>query len=163
MAVTQEFLNPTAGWLEGVYVFPLPEGAAVDAMRLQVGERVIEGQIREREEARRTYQQAQQTGKKASLLEQERPNVFTISVANIGPAEAVVVDIEYQEVVRYDQGEFRLRFPMVVGPRYIPGDRPDCRRARHRLGQQHDGGPRRRANHAARAPPVRGAPSTRCA
>jgi Ca-activated chloride channel family protein len=121
VAVTQEFLNPTAGWLEGVYVFPLPEGAAVDAMRLQVGARVIEGQIREREEARQAYRQAQQTGRKASLLEQERPNVFTISVANVGPGEAVVVDIEYQEVVRYDQGEFRVRFPMVVGPRYIPG------------------------------------------
>jgi len=121
VAVTQEFHNPSAEWLEGVYVFPLPEGAAVDVMRLRVGTRVIEGQIREREEARQTYQQAQQAGKKASLLEQERPNIFTISVANVGPAEAVVVDIEYQEVVRYDQGEFRLRFPMVVGPRYVPG------------------------------------------
>jgi Ca-activated chloride channel family protein len=121
VAVTQEFLNPTAEWLEGVYIFPLPDGAAVDTMRLQVGSRMIEGQIREREEARRTYQQAQQTGKKASLLEQERPNVFTMSVANVGPGETVVVDIEYQEVVPYDQGEFRLRFPMVVGPRYIPG------------------------------------------
>src|SRR5262245_11555644 len=124
VAVTQEFLNPTAGWLEGVYVFPLPEGAAVDAMRLQVGARVIEGQIREREEARQTYRQAQQSGKKASLLEQDRPNVFTMSVANVGPSEAVVVDIEYQEVVRYDRGEFRVRFPMVVGPRYIPGTTP---------------------------------------
>jgi Ca-activated chloride channel family protein len=121
VAVTQEFLNPSAEWLEGVYVFPLPEGAAVDAMRLQVGARVIEGQIREREEARQTYQQAQQAGQKASLLEQERPNIFTMSVANVGPSETVIVDIEYQEVVRYDQGEFRLRFPMVVGPRYIPG------------------------------------------
>jgi Ca-activated chloride channel family protein len=121
VAVTQEFLNPTTEWLEGVYVFPLPEGAAVDTMRLQVAGRVIEGQIREREEARQTYQQAQQTGMKASLLEQERPNIFTMSVANVGPSETVVVDIEYQEVVRYDQGEFRLRFPMVVGPRYIPG------------------------------------------
>ena len=121
VAVTQEFLNPTAEWLEGVYVFPLPEGAAVDTMRLQVGERVIEGQIREREQARQTYQQAQQSGQKASLVEQERPNIFTMSVANLGPGETVVVDIEYQEVVHYDQGEFRLRFPMVVGPRYIPG------------------------------------------
>jgi Ca-activated chloride channel homolog len=124
VAVTQEFLNPTAEWLEGVYVFPLPEGAAVDAMRLKVGERVIEGQIREREEARQRYQQARESGKKASLLEQERPNIFTMSVANLGPGETAVVDIEYQEVVRYDQGEFRLRFPMVVGPRYIPGSDP---------------------------------------
>src|SRR5262245_9945121 len=119
--VTQEFHNPSTEWLEGVYVLPLPEGAAVDAMHLQVGDRVIEGQVREREEARQTYQQAQQAGKKASLLEQERPNIFTISVANVGPGEAVVVNLEYQEVVRYDQGTFRLRFPMVVGPRYIPG------------------------------------------
>jgi Ca-activated chloride channel family protein len=124
VAVTQEFRNPSAQWLEGIYVFPLPEGAAVDAMRLEVGGRVLEGQIREREEARRTYQQARETGQKASLLEQERPNVFTMSVANLGPGETAVVDIEYQEVVRYDQGEFRLRFPMVVGPRYIPGTEP---------------------------------------
>jgi Ca-activated chloride channel homolog len=122
VAVTQEFHNPTSEWLEGVYVFPLPETAAVDAMRLQVGTRVIEGQIREREEARQTYRQAQQAGKKTSLVEQERPNIFTMSVANIGPGEAVVIDLEYQEVVRYDQGAFRLRFPMVVGPRYISGD-----------------------------------------
>ncbi len=121
VAVTQEFRNPTANWLEGVYVFPLPEGAAVDVMRLQVGERVLEGQIQEREAARQVYQEAKQSGKKASLLEQERPNIFTASVANIGPGETVLIDIEYQEVVRYDQGEFRLRFPMVVGPRYIPG------------------------------------------
>ena len=156
VAVTQEFLNPTAGWLEGVYVFPLPEGAAVDAMRLQVGARVIEGQIREREEARQVYHQAQQAGKKASLLEQERPNIFTISVANVGPGEAVVVDIEYQEVVRYDQGEFRLRFPMVVGPRYIPGTDPVPGTPGHGLGRQHDRGSRRRADHAAGAPSGRG-------
>ena len=119
--VTQTFRNPSARWLEGIYVFPLPEGAAVDALRLHVGERVIEGLIKEREEARKTYQQAQAAGRKASLLEQERPNIFTTSVANIGPGEDVAVTIQYQELIRYDQGEFRLRFPMVVGPRYIPG------------------------------------------
>src|SRR5436309_6857425 len=119
--VTQAFHNPTAQWLEGIYAFPLPEGAAVDALRLHVGERIIEGQIRERDEARQTYTQAKAAGKTASLLEQERPNIFTTSVANIGPGEEVAVTIQYQELVRYDQGEFRLRFPMVVGPRYIPG------------------------------------------
>ncbi len=121
VAVTQQFQNPTALWLEGIYVFPLPEGAAVDTLYLRVGERVIEGQIREREEALQTYVQARQEGRKASLLEQERPNIFTVSVANIGPRESVEVVIEYQEVVHYDSGEFRLRFPMVVGPRYVPG------------------------------------------
>jgi Ca-activated chloride channel family protein len=122
--VTQAFHNPGTQWLEGIYVFPLPEGVAVDALRLHVGERVIEGQLREREEARQTYRQARAAGQKTSLLEQERANVFTTSVANIGPGEEVAVTIQYQELVRYDQGEFRLRFPLVVGPRYIPGTAP---------------------------------------
>jgi Ca-activated chloride channel homolog len=121
VAVTQQFENPTAQWMEGIYVFPLPEGAAVDTLYLRIGERVIQGQIQEREEAKQTYAQARQEGRKASLLEQERPNIFTVSVANIGPRESVEVVIEYQELVHYDSGEFRLRFPMVVGPRYIPG------------------------------------------
>jgi Ca-activated chloride channel family protein len=119
--VAQTFRNPTARWLEAVYVFPLPDGAAVDALRMRIGERLVEGEIRERAEARQAYQAAQAAGRKASLVEQERPNVFTTSVANVGPGEAVEVRIEYQEIVRYDQGDFRLRFPTVVGPRYIPG------------------------------------------
>jgi Ca-activated chloride channel homolog len=119
--VAQQFANPTEEWLEAIYVFPLPESAAVDTLLVRVGPRVIEGRIREREEARQTYQQAKQEGKKASLLEQERPNIFTVSVANIGPGEQVEVILQYQELLRYDGGEFRLRFPMVVGPRYIPG------------------------------------------
>ena len=119
--VVQRFANPTEEWVEGVYVFPLPERAAVDTLRMVIGERVIEGQIREREEARKTYEKAKREGKKASLLEQERPNIFTISVAQIGPSEEVRIELEYQEDLRYDQGRFSLRFPMVVGPRYIPG------------------------------------------
>jgi Ca-activated chloride channel family protein len=119
--VAQRFHNPTASWLEGIYVFPLPQGAAVDTLYLRVGERVVQGQVREREEAKQAYVQARQEGRKASILEQERPNVFTVSVANIGPGEEVSVVFHYQELVHYDSGEFRLRFPMVVGPRYIPG------------------------------------------
>jgi len=119
--VRQSFHNPGDEWLEGVYVFPLPQKAAVYAMRLEIGERVIEGQIREREAARKVYQQAKKEGRKASLVEQERPNVFTTSVANIGPGEEVAVRISYQQVLEYDSGRFELRFPMVVGPRYIPG------------------------------------------
>jgi Ca-activated chloride channel family protein len=121
VVVTQRFANPTEEWREGVYVFPLPEQAAVDAMRMRVGERVIEGQIKERQQAQQTYQAAKREGKKASLLEQERPNIFSLSVANLGPKEEVEVELEYQEILRYDQGQFRLRFPLVVGPRYIPG------------------------------------------
>lgn len=122
--VRQEFSNPSqkkGEWLEGVYVFPLPETAAVDHLRMHIGERIIEGQIKERGEAKKVYEKAKQEGKRTSLVEQERPNVFTTSVANIGPGERIVVEIEYQETIRYDQGIFQLRFPMVVGQRYIPG------------------------------------------
>ncbi len=119
--VAQRFVNPTGLWQEGVYVFPLPAGAAVDHLDLRIGERRIEGRIRERGEARAAYEQAKTEGRKAALFEQERPNVFTTSVAHIGPGEEIVVTIEYQEALHYDAGTFRLRFPMVVAPRYIPG------------------------------------------
>ena len=122
--VRQEFTNPSqkkGDWLEGIYVFPLPETAAVDHLRMTVGERIIEGQIKERGEAKHVYDRAKQEGKRASLVEQERPNIFTTSVANIGPGEHITVEIEYQETVRYDNGQFQLRFPMAVGQRYIPG------------------------------------------
>jgi Ca-activated chloride channel family protein len=119
--VTQRFANPTADWQEGVYVFPLPEKSAVDHLDLRIGERRVEGLIRERDEARAVYEQAKQEGRKATLVEQERPNMFTTSVAHIGPGEEIAVTIEYQEALRYDAGSYRLRFPMVVAPRYIPG------------------------------------------
>lgn len=122
--VSQEFLNPSLekdAWAEGIYVFPLPETAAVDHLRMKIGERIIEGQIKEKAEAKKVYEQAKQEGKRTSLVEQERPNIFTTSVANIGPGERITVEIEYQETIRYDQGAFSFRFPMVVGPRYIPG------------------------------------------
>ena len=119
--VRQHFRNATDGWVEGVYVFPLPETAAVDHLLMRVGERTIEGQIREREQAKAEYQQARAEGRKASLVEQERPNIFTTSVANLGPGEELVVEIEFQQTLSFDEGEVRLRFPLVVGPRYIPG------------------------------------------
>jgi Ca-activated chloride channel family protein len=119
--VIQEFENPGDEWLEGVYVFPLPEDAAVSHLTMDVGDRVIEGVIKEREEAKKVYSQAKKEGKKASLLEQERPNIFMMSLANIGPHEVIKVELEYQQTVRLDNGLFSLRFPTVVGPRYIPG------------------------------------------
>ena len=119
--VVQTFRNPSGEWVEGVYVFPLPERSAVDTLRMVIGERVIEAQIQEKQKARQTYEKAKKAGKKASLLEQERPNIFTMSVAHIGPHEQVQVELEYQEDIRYQAGRFDLRFPMVVGPRYIPG------------------------------------------
>lgn len=119
--VLQHFQNPGEDWVEGIYLFPLPETAAVDHMRLRVGERIIEGVIKEKEEAKRVYNKAKRSGKRASLLTQERPNMFTVVVANIGPHETVQVEIEYQQAVYLDQGEFSVRFPMTVTPRYIPG------------------------------------------
>ena len=119
--VNQQFTNPGTEWAEGVYVFPLPESAAVDHLRIIIGERHIEGMIQERDLAKKTYASAKKQGHRASLLEQERPNMFTASVANIGPGETIAIEIEYQETLRFDQGRFSLRFPLVVGPRYIPG------------------------------------------
>jgi Ca-activated chloride channel homolog len=121
VSVTQSFTNTSENWQEGIYVFPLPENAAVDQMRLKIGERIIEGQIKEKQAAKKIYQQAKKQGKQAALTEQERPNIFTTSVANIAPHETINVEIEYQQIVNYDNGVFSLRFPMVVGPRYIPG------------------------------------------
>lgn len=121
VAVRQEFRNEGSEWVEGVYVFPLPDKAAVDRMRLHIGERYIEGEIREKEQAKKEYQQARDQGKKASLVEQQRANLFTTSVANIAPGERVVVEIEYLEDLRYDGGTFSLRFPMTLTPRFIPG------------------------------------------
>ncbi|MDH3751267.1 MAG: VIT domain-containing protein, partial [Gammaproteobacteria bacterium] len=121
VSVMQEFRNGGSEWVEGIYVFPLPAEAAVDHMRLYVGDRFIEGEIREKEQARKEYEQAKQQGKKTSLVEQQRANLFTTSVANIGPGETVIVEIEYLEDIRYDDGTFSLRFPMTLTPRYIPG------------------------------------------
>ena len=118
--VTQRFTNPAEGWAEGIYVFPLPDTAAVDTLKMQIGDRFIEGDIKERKEARQIYETAKAEGKKVSLIEQQRPNVFTNSIANIGPHETVVVQIEYQEALRFDQGRFKLRVPLVVAPRYSP-------------------------------------------
>lgn len=118
--VTQRFENPAEGWVEGIYVFPLPEESAVDTLKMRVGDRLIEGVIKPREEARRVYEKARKEGRKAALLEQQRDNLFTNNVANIGPGETVIVEIEYQQSVRQSKGEFSLRFPMVVAPRYSP-------------------------------------------
>jgi len=118
--VTQHFYNPTNGWIEGVYVFPLPEKAGVDTLKMVVGDRVIIGEIKERQQAKQLFEQAKAEGKKAALMEQERPNIFTNSIANIGPGETVVVQLEYQQTVPQSGNQFSLRVPLVVAPRYNP-------------------------------------------
>jgi len=118
--VTQVFHNPTDGYVEAVYVYPLPEGGAVDTLKMVIGDRVVVGEIHDRDKARAAYEQAKAAGQKTALMEQERPNIFTNAVANIGPGETVVVQVEYQEPVHQSGGLFSLRVPLVVAPRYSP-------------------------------------------
>ena len=119
--VTQQFENTAPQRIEAVYTFPLPENAAVDDMTIQIGTRTVRGVVRKREEARAIYEQAKQTGHVAALLDQERPNIFTQSVANIFPGEQVTVSISYLQSLEYENGAYQFVFPMVVAPRYIPG------------------------------------------
>lgn len=118
--LSQTFKNPSSEFVEGIYVFPLPDKAAVDRLRIVVGGRFIEGQIKEKKQAKQIYETAKREGKKASLVEQERPNVFTASVANIGPNESVSIQIEYQDSADIKNGVASLVFPMTVAPRYSP-------------------------------------------
>ncbi|OGC14290.1 hypothetical protein A2290_04985 [candidate division WOR-1 bacterium RIFOXYB2_FULL_36_35] len=118
--VKQYFKNPYKNKIEAVYVFPLPESAAVNEMVMTIGTRNIYGEIHRREVARQIYEQAKQQGKRTALLNQERPNIFTQSVANIQPGEEIVVTIRYIQPLKYDRGTYSYVFPMVVGPRYNP-------------------------------------------
>jgi Ca-activated chloride channel family protein len=118
--VVQVFQNPTGEVIEALYVFPLPERAAVHFMEMAIGERHIVSVIQERQEAKRTYDAARAAGKKAALLEQERPNLFTTTVANINPGENVAVTLEYIQEIDYDAGEFGLAFPLTYTPRVQP-------------------------------------------
>jgi len=121
VTLTQQFENPYQEPIEAVYRFPMSDRGAVDRMTMTIGERVIKGVIKEREEARRIYEEAKQAGQAASLLDQERPNIFTQSVANILPGEKIDITISYVEYLDYEDGTYTFSFPMVVGPRYIPG------------------------------------------
>jgi Ca-activated chloride channel family protein len=122
VTVTQEFVNPTSDRIEAIYTFPLPQNAAVDDMTMHVGGRTIKGLIKKREEAQQIYQAAKQAGHTAALLDQERPNIFTQSVANIPANAPVKVEISYVETLKYEAGVYEFVYPMVVGPRYIPGN-----------------------------------------
>ena len=119
--VTQSFANPFNTTLEATYVFPLPDQAAVDEMELRLGDRTIKGSIKKRQEAQQLYEQAKQQGHTAGLLEQERDNIFTQSLANIQPGESIKVMLRYTASLTFEGGDYEFVFPMVVGPRYIPG------------------------------------------
>ncbi|MBK9031442.1 MAG: VWA domain-containing protein [Myxococcales bacterium] len=118
--VAQTFTNPYDHKIEAVYLFPLPTGAAVNALEIRTGDRVIRGEIARRADARATYVKAARRGFVAALLTQERPNLFTQRVANLEPGAQVIVQLTYVEPLRYDDGGYELVFPMVAGPRYLP-------------------------------------------
>ncbi|HKB08397.1 MAG TPA: VIT domain-containing protein, partial [Candidatus Polarisedimenticolia bacterium] len=126
--VTQKFLNPTPDVIECVYAFPLPERAAVHRMEMRIGERRIVSIIREKEQARTIYEQARQEGRKAALLEQERPNLFTTSAANVNPGESVAIELEYLQEIDYHDGEFGLTVPLTITPRFLTNAAGDAER-----------------------------------
>lgn len=119
--VIQVFQNTGRAWTEAVYRYPLPPGSAVDRMRVHVGDRILEGEIQEKEEARRRYQQAKSNGKTASLVEQQRANQFETRLANIAPGEDISVSISFLARVDYRDGSFSLRIPMTFTPRWGEG------------------------------------------
>ena len=117
----QRFKNDSDEWVNGRYVFPLPENGAVDGLTLKIGDRKIVGVIKEKEAAKKTFEAAKKAGKKAGLLQQHRPNLFSMAVANIPPQGEVVAQITLINRVRYDQQVFSLRLPTTLTPRFIPG------------------------------------------
>ncbi len=128
VTVTQTFHNPSPSPIEAVYVFPLPSNAAVGALSIKLGGRTIRGIVQTRDQARKTYQAAKASGRRAALLEQERANVFTQSVTGILPGDKIDIEIVYDAEVGYADGAYELVFPMVVGPRYHPASVADAGR-----------------------------------
>jgi len=118
--VTQRFVNQTDAWVEGRYVFPLPDDSAVESLRIVVGDRLIEGEIQEREQARATYQQARSDGRMAGLVEQSSGDRFATRIANIAPGQSVEIQIGFRPPIDYQHGQFRLRVPTTMVPRH-PG------------------------------------------
>ena len=119
--VTQGFRNPHDVPLEATYVFPLPDRAALTRMRMTAGDRVVEGVLRERGAARREYDDAVAAGRRASIAEEDRPDVFTLRVGNILPGEDVTVTLTLAGPLSLVDGQAEFRFPLVVAPRYVPG------------------------------------------
>jgi len=115
--VTQVFQNRGSDWAEATYRFPLPEGAAVDQLQIEVGNRVLVGEIQEKQTARRIYQKARNNGQTATLVEQQRPNQFETRLANVAPGEVVRITIGFLSTVNYRDGEFSFQFPMTFTPR----------------------------------------------
>ena len=129
VTLIQAFRNPGDQWAEGRYVFPLPGNSAVYGMEMMIGERRIIGEIREKEEAREIYREVKESGGKAALIEQYRPNLFSQQAANIAPGETVRVTLRYRQTAGYRDGMFSVYFPMTLTPRYIAAHRSGNRDA----------------------------------
>jgi Ca-activated chloride channel homolog len=118
VTVHQTYKNNGTETLECLYVFPASTRAAVYAMQMKVGKRIINARIKEKQQAKKEYDAAKAAGKTASLLEQERPNIFQMNVANIRPNETVEVTLQYTEMIVPTEGVYQFVYPTVVGPRY---------------------------------------------
>jgi Ca-activated chloride channel homolog len=136
VTLVQTFRNPERRAVEAVYAFPLPADAAVDRMRMRVDNRIIVGTVMKRAEARQVYETARNNGQVASLLDQERPNLFTQHVANVPAGSQVEIEISYVQFVKYEEGQFEFSLPLRLGERYITSDTRDAAR----VGQGQVGG-----------------------
>ncbi len=118
--VTQQFTNPSSDWVEGLYVFPLPTGSAVDELIMHVGDHDIRGEVKEKQAAHESYEHARSAGQRASLTDQERPNMFTTQVANIAPLSSISIEIAYLETIPFRDARYTLHLPLAITPRYNP-------------------------------------------
>jgi Mg-chelatase subunit ChlD len=118
VTVRQRFRNDRSVAIEAVYLFPLPPEASVYELRFRIEDRVVEGIVKERAAARRDYEAALAQGRAATLLEEDTPSLFSLSVANIAPGAVIEVELRYQDLLAYDDGRWRFAFPMAAPPRY---------------------------------------------
>jgi Ca-activated chloride channel family protein len=124
--VQQEFSNSGEDWVEGLYVFPLSKDGAVDELLMRIGERTIRGEVQEKTKAQALYNDARAEGRRASIVEQERPNLFTSAVANIAPHTTAIIEITYLETLPFRDGRYSLNLPLAITPRYTPGAPQDA-------------------------------------
>lgn len=120
VVVKQRYQNPHPFAVNARYVFPLPDESAVHAMQMQIGERIITGNITLKQQAEQQFEQAQKQGKRAALVRQQRANIFSTDVANLGAGEEIEITLQYQEIIGFRDGVFSLRFPTTITPRYEP-------------------------------------------
>ena len=120
VVVKQRYQNPHPFAVNARYVFPLPDESAVHAMQMQIGERIITGNITLKQQAEQQFVQAQKQGKRAALVRQQRANIFSTDVANLGAGEEIEITLQYQEIIGFRDGVFSLRFPTTITPRYEP-------------------------------------------